>query len=399
MKEIKYRPTSVKEVLIEMKDVSELMVDLAYSSVLFEDKDIAEEVLRLEEKMNTLMYQLTIAAMLSARTVEDAEGLTGLIQIAYSAEWIANAAKDLAKVTLLKQSIPKALFHKLIQAEEAVIRLKVEKDSVLDNQTLGSLKLQTETGMTVIAVRRDFNWNFDPEKDTLLKRDDIIFAKGPDEGVPLIYKFATSREFKRAQIEWSELPPELERAFDILIDLKNLSELAVGLAYSSVMYYYDELANEVQILESEIDTKMSELEDTIFETVRWMKNTDQIKGLLQMGLSSEKISDAAFGIAEVVLRDIEPHPVINMAIKESDEIITKVVVEKVSTAVGKSLKELQLETETGMSVIAIKRGSKWIYAPKARTELKEGDILITKGPMEGEALMKDVCGAGYAGSN
>ena len=30
----KYKPVSVKDLLIEMKDISELMVDLAYSSIL-----------------------------------------------------------------------------------------------------------------------------------------------------------------------------------------------------------------------------------------------------------------------------------------------------------------------------------------------------------------------------
>ena len=35
---------SVKDILIEMKDMSELMVDLAYSAVLFNNKAAAEEV-------------------------------------------------------------------------------------------------------------------------------------------------------------------------------------------------------------------------------------------------------------------------------------------------------------------------------------------------------------------
>ena len=41
--------SSVKDILIEMKNLSELMVDLAYSSVLFQNKEAAEEVLNLED--------------------------------------------------------------------------------------------------------------------------------------------------------------------------------------------------------------------------------------------------------------------------------------------------------------------------------------------------------------
>ena len=46
---------SVKDILIEMKDMSELMVDLAYSAVLFNNKDAAEEVLTLENRLNSNM--------------------------------------------------------------------------------------------------------------------------------------------------------------------------------------------------------------------------------------------------------------------------------------------------------------------------------------------------------
>ena len=50
--------SSVKDILIEMKNLSELMVDLAYSSVLFQNKDAAEEVLNLEDRVNSLNYEI-----------------------------------------------------------------------------------------------------------------------------------------------------------------------------------------------------------------------------------------------------------------------------------------------------------------------------------------------------
>ncbi|RLF78739.1 potassium channel protein, partial [Thermococci archaeon] len=49
--EFEYQPKSVKEIFIEMKNIVELMVDLAYTAILFGDKEIAEEVLDLEERM------------------------------------------------------------------------------------------------------------------------------------------------------------------------------------------------------------------------------------------------------------------------------------------------------------------------------------------------------------
>ena len=49
---------SIKNLLIEMKNMSELMVDLAYSAVLFNSKTAAEEVLTLENEVNAMNYEI-----------------------------------------------------------------------------------------------------------------------------------------------------------------------------------------------------------------------------------------------------------------------------------------------------------------------------------------------------
>src|SRR5665648_909413 len=105
-REIKYCPHSMKDILTSMKDTSELMVDLAYSAVIYNNKDIAEEVLRLEEKMDTLGYHIKIAAMLAARRIEEAEALSGALQIAAASEHIANAAGDIAKTAIYGITLP-----------------------------------------------------------------------------------------------------------------------------------------------------------------------------------------------------------------------------------------------------------------------------------------------------
>jgi len=59
-------PKSIKEILIEMKNMSELMVDLAYSALLFNSKDAAKEVIKLENKVNRLNYQIKKESLLAA---------------------------------------------------------------------------------------------------------------------------------------------------------------------------------------------------------------------------------------------------------------------------------------------------------------------------------------------
>ncbi|MDD4567863.1 MAG: PhoU domain-containing protein, partial [Methanoculleus chikugoensis] len=86
MMEHEYQPISFKDVLIEMKDVSELMVDLSYSAILFDSKEIALEVINLEERMNNLVYQARIQSVLGARRIEEAEAMSGMLQVAEAAE-------------------------------------------------------------------------------------------------------------------------------------------------------------------------------------------------------------------------------------------------------------------------------------------------------------------------
>ena len=43
--EIEYRPIPVRTLLVEMKDLSELMLDLAYSSALFHNAELAKDLL------------------------------------------------------------------------------------------------------------------------------------------------------------------------------------------------------------------------------------------------------------------------------------------------------------------------------------------------------------------
>ena len=95
---------SVKDILIEMKDMSELMVDLAYSAVLFNNKAAAEEVLTLENRLNSMNYEIKKQSLVAARSLEDAEKLTTLLEIAEAAESMGNAAKDLADLTLKDSS-------------------------------------------------------------------------------------------------------------------------------------------------------------------------------------------------------------------------------------------------------------------------------------------------------
>ncbi len=390
-KELKYCTRSTKDLLIDMKDTSELMLDLAYSAVIYDDREIAMEVIRLEEKMDTLAYYMRISTMLSARRLDEAEALAGVLQAGAAAENISNAAGDIAKIALLDLGIPLELKLDLREAEETLTRATVSAESPMAGRTLGAIELETETGMWVIAIRRDRNWIYDPDHNTRIRADDVVFARGHDEGVPLFIEYATCEKYQRATFELTRVLADLDRAVDLIVEMKNMSELAIGLAYSAMLFYNKDIAEEVRYIEDKMDGMKYELQHWVLKSAKHIDEVDQLRGLLHLANASEAISDAAYDLADVVLRDIELHPIMAIAVRESDEVVTKREILSGSAVAEKSLGEVKLETETGMHIMAVKRKDRWVYSPSARTVLYAGDILIARGTTSGEELLTRMC--------
>ena len=110
------QPKNVKELLVELKDASELMVDLAYAAVFFNEESLAEEVEELEEKMDGYLRRLRMMAMLAARSPEDAEGMAGVLWIASAIEKIGDAASDIGRVLRRDEQVLHVLRLVLIHA-------------------------------------------------------------------------------------------------------------------------------------------------------------------------------------------------------------------------------------------------------------------------------------------
>ncbi len=195
---------SIKNLLIEMKNMSELMVDLAYSAVLFNSVDAAEEVLTLENRVNAMNYEIKKESLVAARSYEDAEKLTALLEIAEAAESMANAAKDLADL-VIKGFKPHPVFKVVMEESDKMIaRICIIEESDLANKTLGELLLVNRTGMRVIAIRRGESWIYGPDKNTMILPNDILILKGTDEGAELLRKLAS------ATCSLEDIPDELE---------------------------------------------------------------------------------------------------------------------------------------------------------------------------------------------
>jgi uncharacterized protein with PhoU and TrkA domain len=378
-----HQPRNVKDLLAEAKDVSELMVDLAYAAVFFNDDDLADEVDRLQGELAWYLRRLRQVAMLAARSPEDAEQMGSVLHIAAAMEKMGDAASDIARVVQARLGIPNVLRPDLRHADEIVGRVRVRDGAAVVGQSLRELLLPSETGMWLLAIRRGEEWEYDPDADTVLSDGDVLLYQGPEEGVELIRELSGAPALPEPPV--SEGPPlsELDRAVDILVEMKNSAEVAVGLAYSSLLLKEPALAAEVASLEARSDALHDEMESWVLKAAPEARNTDELRGLLRLASAGEMIFDAARDMTWPVENGEELHPVIQLALEESEEVASETVVEPGSPADGKSLKDLQLETETGMFVLAVQRGRRWIYRPRPSLTLQAGDRLISIGPEEG----------------
>lgn len=192
--EIEYEPVSVKDLLVEMKDISELMVDLGYSAAVLDSKEIAEEVEDLEARMETLNYHIRLQAMMAARTSDDAEQLTGILQVAGAAEKIADAAADIAKLTESEATLRRFLPHLLKDADEKLSRFPVAAASKAVGLDLGDASIETKTGNRVIAVRRRKHWIYGPGRRFRLEAGDLLIVRGREDGADQLGRWLAAEE-------------------------------------------------------------------------------------------------------------------------------------------------------------------------------------------------------------
>src|SRR5207244_1508013 len=157
------QPRNLKAMLSEAKDTSELMVDLAYAALFFDDERMAEEVHELEERLSGLVHEMREICVLAARSPRDAEEMSSVLHVVSAIERLANAAVDIARIVTHRLGIPMALVADLAAAEEVSHRVRVRSDSALAGRTLAAVELPVEVGMRVVAMRRGKEWIFDPD--------------------------------------------------------------------------------------------------------------------------------------------------------------------------------------------------------------------------------------------
>ncbi|MFQ5921077.1 MAG: potassium channel family protein [Nitrososphaerales archaeon] len=384
---LKYRPVNVKETITQIKDTAELMLDLAYSSLLFKEKDFGEEVLELEAKMNELIFQSRVSVMLAARGMDEVQGLTGVLQVIDSAVEISDGGVELAKIQVADVGLPPSFLQTLHLLEETIASTVVPEGSKAAKTSVK--KIEQETMMRVIAIKKSAGeWLINPLEAAAVSAKDKVIVKGPFQALEEFEVFVKGMHEVFPSLEEMRQPKILHEIREIIVEMMTLSQLSIDLAYSSVIFNSREIANEVASIEDNLEVLRGDLEVRVLEYAKTAKEVRELRGLLRIASASEKLSDASKDISDIVLGGVGIHPILLYAVKESDEMITRVEIGRKSELDGKTYGESDIEVKTGMDIIALKpKAGKWQFHPKGDVNLDAGDIIIAKGLREGEAKL------------
>lgn len=183
LEKVKYKAVPVRDIFLEMKNLSELMIDLAYSAALFNDHELAQEILELESRVDTLDYLLEMTIMIAARDAHDAEALTGVSTAASAADKISDAAADIAAIVTQNIGVHPLVSQVFEKTEERLMQAKVTPDSSLVGKQVGELDLAAKMGIDIIAIHREKDWIINPKKAEQIRSGDILIARGVHSGI------------------------------------------------------------------------------------------------------------------------------------------------------------------------------------------------------------------------
>jgi len=183
--------TRIQEAIVELKNKVELMLDLAYSCVMMNDREVAKEVEHLEEYIDWLhtQYELLILTLIE-RYGGKMEGL-GMLRLGVSTENIADSAARIAE-TIIKGLEPHPILTFVAkEGEEFVSTTRIRVGSYLDGKTIKGSGIEEKLGVRIIAVRRGKNWFFDPPDDFKLQPEDVLLIRGYIEAIDDLKKYAS----------------------------------------------------------------------------------------------------------------------------------------------------------------------------------------------------------------
>mgnify|MGYP001626429428 CR=1 FL=1 len=180
----------IKEEFVELIEKAELSIDLAYSAIIFNNAEIAEDVLEVFESVNELYWKLQKNILLLAKNLVKPEKLAPMLVAIHNLREISKSSLLLSDLVLRGLPTHEVLSSIFTSSDETFIKIQVTPAGKLAGKTIKECRIQDNTGMRIICIKRGQAWIHGPTGDAKIEAGDILFAKGPIEGEEALKQLA-----------------------------------------------------------------------------------------------------------------------------------------------------------------------------------------------------------------
>ncbi|MEE9411042.1 MAG: PhoU domain-containing protein [Candidatus Heimdallarchaeota archaeon] len=377
-------PISVKDILIEMKTLSEICVDLSFASLLYTDKLVAEQVLIIEEKIDSLYKNLLDRLSVSIKSLNQAEQLRIYYIIGEANNLISDSAADMASLVLMDFSIEDEIKQVQQHMDQIVDLVPLEGSSALCGESEVSADIHDLLGVDVFGIIRPEDGLL-TNYDEVMQPGDLLIFRGPLSNVNQFIglargDIATVEEARQLIIEQEEVTPDFELKYhqDLLVTMKESAELVVDLAYLYALEDLPEVKNLILSTEDKVDKLQFELIEEVLRLFEQkLIGQKTLMAYLRMADSFEEIADAATKIAFGVTIRHRPYLILEEVVDDSSESLDYIHVTKDSPYIGKTVKEAEY-LDDFMNILALRKKGKYFFFPKDEAKIHVGDGLLIK---------------------
>ncbi|MBS7610651.1 hypothetical protein KEJ27_00325 [Candidatus Bathyarchaeota archaeon] len=184
------QPRSVKESLKDLINLSSLMLDLAYASIVHDDEEIARQVLDLEQNINDLKKLIIIHMSLAVRNLTNAEKAISVFKTADAATMVAYEAIEIAKIVLKKMKIHPRIKEGFMKTDESVSVIQIAEGSRLEGLTIENALIRSSVGFDVMCIKRNNKWVINPSNEFEVKAGDILVVRGTTDALTCLKSYA-----------------------------------------------------------------------------------------------------------------------------------------------------------------------------------------------------------------
>ncbi|MDP2666160.1 MAG: TrkA C-terminal domain-containing protein [Candidatus Diapherotrites archaeon] len=172
---------SVLDYIHEMYNRSSVAINLAFSAIILNDKELAEDVIAIEHQMNELKVELEKRVISSRVPAEEVESMAGVLEVAHATEQITNNARTIAAFTASDRKHHPILTKALSHPNKQVYKVAIKKGSTVDGKLLGEAHIEDLSGVSLVAVKQKKQWLRSHLVEGTLSAGDLLLVSGTEE--------------------------------------------------------------------------------------------------------------------------------------------------------------------------------------------------------------------------